>query len=102
MKSKWSNVIKLDDAAVSVETYLMEEFLLEAREEETPASDETALEEESGPSPHDCSALQQEAYETGHQTGMREGEARGRGNGNGDAASHGTGGTGWSRSIAGP
>gem|GEM_PF-1246158 len=78
MKSKWSNVIKLDDAAVPVETYLMEEFLREAPGEETSESDARAIEEEADPFPHDCTILQQEAYETGHQTGMQEGEARGR------------------------
>jgi len=71
-------VIKLNDEAVSVEAYLMEDFFLETRKEETRASDEMALEEESGHSPHDCSVLQQEAYETGHQTGIQEGETRGR------------------------
>ena len=75
MKSKWSKVIKSENSRVAVEAFEMTELVpcfpgyvgqrAMLKEEE----------EESAP-PHDCSALQHQAFEDGRVAGIEEGKVQ--------------------------
>ncbi len=77
MKSKWSKVIKSESRLLAVESFQMSELI--------PFSPvyrgqpENIIEEEPEPEPeppHDCSVLQQQAFESGREAGIQEGQVQ--------------------------
>ena len=76
MKSRWSKVIKSDEEGIAIEPFeMMEHFTpwqLDRHVEERLSKSEV----EEVELPHDCSLLQQQAYEVGRQAGTEEGKAQ--------------------------
>ena len=75
MKSKWSKVIKSESRILSVEPFEMAELIPfvpgYVGQRQKPKEEEP----ESEP-PHDCSAIQQQAFEAGREAGIQEGQAQ--------------------------
>ncbi len=74
MKSKWSKVIKSESRGLAVESFEMAELIPLLPRESSQRQSHKEEEEEHEP-PHDCSALQQQAFEAGRETGKAEGIA---------------------------
>ena len=75
MKSKWSKVIKSETGRIAVQPFEMSELMpcLPGYVRQRPMLKE---EEEESPPPHDCSALQQQAFERGQEAGIEAGKAQ--------------------------
>ena len=74
MKSKWSKVIKSENRRLAVESFEMAELIpFLAR---NGGQRQIPKEEDGEPEPpHDCSILQQQAFEAGREAGIEEGKA---------------------------
>ena len=74
MKSKWSKVIKSETGGLAVESFEMTELIPMLPREMTQRLTQHEEVEESEP-PHDCSALQQQSFESGREKGRADGIA---------------------------
>ena len=75
MRSKWSKIIRHEEDDLAIESFEMLELTPFASVQE---QQETSSEEENNESdpPHDCSLLQDQAYQTGREAGIEEGKAQ--------------------------
>ncbi|MCA9471628.1 MAG: hypothetical protein MRJ96_12555 [Nitrospirales bacterium] len=74
MKSKWSKVIKSETHGLAVHAFEMTELIPLLPREMAQRLTQYDEEEDREP-PHDCSALQRQAFEAGKDEGKREGTA---------------------------
>ena len=76
MKSRWSKIIKSDDEDIAIEPFEMMELFTPWRSDRHVEEKSPKAEGEEVEFSHDCSLLQQQAYEAGHQAGIEEGKAQ--------------------------
>ena len=74
MRSKWSKIIRHEEDDLAIESFEMVELTPLAQVQELQESS-TEEGKESEPT-HDCSLLQQEAYQAGREAGIEEGKAQ--------------------------
>ena len=75
VKNKWSKIIRPQDGELVIESFEMAELSPLGHGRKLIASGLGQEDEESDHS-HDCSQLQQQAYENGREEGVREGKAQ--------------------------
>ncbi|GJL49861.1 MAG: hypothetical protein NPIRA01_10880 [Nitrospirales bacterium] len=75
MKSKWSKVIKSENQRLAVQSFEMSElipmFMKNMGQRQVSKEEQETVEESE--LPHDCSALQSQAFEAGRAAGLEEG-----------------------------
>ena len=76
MKSKWFKVIKSETQRLAVEDFEMTELIPFVPGRTAPKELTQYEEEKEGELPHDCSALQQQAFDEGRKAGHEEGTAQ--------------------------
>ena len=75
MRSKWSKIIRHEEDDLAIESFEMLELtpLAPVHEQQETSSEEENKEAEP---PHDCSLLQEQAYQAGREAGIEEGKAQ--------------------------
>ena len=74
MRSKWSKIIRQEEDDLAIESFEMLELIpfAQVQEQQESSSEEENTEAEP---PHDCSLLQEQAYQAGREAGIEEGKA---------------------------
>ena len=75
MRSKWSKIIRPAEEDLTIESFEMVELIPLAPRQDHHGKSSEEEDQEPDP-PHDCSVLQEQAYETGREAGIAEGKAQ--------------------------